>query len=138
VETESGDVSSLSGLLLEQAPDALIFADLKGIIRLWNAAAERLFGFAASEVIGSSLDVIIPERFRQAHWRGFDRAIAEGTTKYAGQALVTRAVQKEGRTLYVELAFALPRDGAGEVVGVLASARDGTERYLAGRQRSAQ
>ena len=133
--TEPLEVSSLSGLLIEQAPDALILADLKGNIQLWNAAAERIFGYAAGEVMGSSLDVIIPERFRAAHWRGFDRAIAQRSTKYAGQALVTRAAHKEGRTLYVELAFSLLRNAAGEVVGVLASARDGTERYLASRQK---
>lgn len=130
------EVTSLSNLLLEQAPDALIFADLKGVIRLWNAAAERLFGYSAPEVLGGSLDVIIPERFRQTHWRGFDRAIAQGSTRYSGQVLITRAAHKDGRALYVELAFALPRNEAGELVGVLASARDGTERYLASKQQA--
>ena len=43
--------------------DALIFADCEGRIRVWNGAAEALFGFPASAAIGQSLDLIIPERF---------------------------------------------------------------------------
>jgi PAS domain S-box-containing protein len=132
---ELDDEPGLSGLLLEQAPDALIYADLTGTVRLWNASAERLFGFARSEVLGGSLDVIIPERFREAHWRGFERAIGAGSTQYAGRALTTRAIHKDGRALYVELTFSLPRDAGGKVIGVLAVARDGTERHLSERSR---
>jgi PAS domain S-box-containing protein len=118
-------------LLFQQAPDALIFADREGAIRLWNAGAERIFGYTAVEVVGGSLDVIIPERFREAHWRGFRRAIDAGDTKYAGRALTTRALHQEGRTLYVDLMFALIRDAGGAVIGVLATGRDSTESYLA-------
>ena len=52
--------------ILAQVPDAIIFADRDGVIRLWNRGAEVLFGFPAADVIGSNLDVIIPEQFRQA------------------------------------------------------------------------
>ena len=54
-------------LLFDQSPDASIIASRDGVIRLWNARAERIFGYRSGEVIGSSLDVIIPERFRQSH-----------------------------------------------------------------------
>ena len=118
-------------LLFEQSPDALILADPKGAIRLWNASAAGLFGYAAQDVLGGSVDVIIPERFRAPHWRGFERALATGTTKYAGRALTTRALHRDGRKLYVELTFALVRDAVGGVSGVLAAARDCTETYLA-------
>ncbi|HYC45570.1 MAG TPA: PAS domain S-box protein [Burkholderiales bacterium] len=118
-------------LLFEQSPDACIFADRNGAIRLWNAAAERVFGYAAPEVLGGSLDVIIPERFRAAHWRGFQQAIDSGSTKYAGRALTTRAVHKDGRSLYVDMTFALLKDRDGAVLGALAVTRDCTEAYLA-------
>ncbi len=131
--TKRDDESVHFDLLFEQAPDALIFADVEGTIRLWNANAEALFGYARSEAIGQSLDLIIPERFRAAHWRGFERAITAKETRYHGRVLTTRAAHKDGRKLYVELGFALPRNAAGELIGVLASARDGTERYLAGK-----
>jgi len=89
-------------------------------------------------VVGQSLDIIIPERLRDAHWRGFDRSLASGETKYAGQVMTTRAEHKDGRRLYVELSFAMLKDEAGRVSGALAAGRDGTERYLADRARRAQ
>src|SRR4030095_4250400 len=56
--------------LVHAAGDAIIVADVEGLIVLWNPAAERLFGFTAAEAVGHSLDLIIPERFRARHWRG--------------------------------------------------------------------
>src|SRR6185436_106358 len=91
--------------VVEQAPDVMIYADREGAIRIWNRAAERMFGYAAAEVLGSNLDVIIPERFRAAHWAGFDKALETGATKYEGRALTTRSVHKDGSKLYVDLTF---------------------------------
>jgi nitrogen fixation/metabolism regulation signal transduction histidine kinase len=54
--------------IVEQAWEAVIFADRAGLIRIWNRGAEALFG----EAIGASLDIIVPEKFRSAHWSGFD------------------------------------------------------------------
>ena len=64
--------------IVEQASDAIIFADRQGVIRLWNPAAEAVFGYAADEAIGQSLDLIIPERLRKAHWKAFHEAIEGG------------------------------------------------------------
>jgi PAS domain S-box-containing protein len=117
-------------VLVEQAPDALIYADAQGAIRIWNRRAEQMFGYAAAEALGQSLNIIIPERLRAAHWRGFEAALASRQTKYAGRVLTTRSVHKEGRILYVDLSFALVEDASGTVLGALATARDSTERYL--------
>ena len=57
--------------IVEQAPDAIIFVDHGGAIQVWNHGAETVFGYAAAEVLGKSLNVIIPERLRNAHWEGF-------------------------------------------------------------------
>lgn len=115
-------------MLVEQAPDATIFADLEGIIRTWNPAAERIFGFTAADAVGQTLDIIIPESLREAHWTGYDRALAAGDTKYRGQALPTKATRADGSTIYVELSFAIVhgRDG---VIGAMAQARDISERF---------
>lgn len=121
--------SNLQELLIEQSPDAVIFADSAGIIRVWNAAAERIFGFTKSAALGANLNIIIPERFREAHWRGFKRALAERTTKYAGQSLPTKAVRSDGTQIYVELTFAIVIDAKGDVLGALAHARDITKRF---------
>ncbi|HJM88665.1 MAG TPA: PAS domain S-box protein [Dehalococcoidia bacterium] len=115
--------------VVEQGPDAVIFADRDGVIRIWNAAAERIFGQTREQAIGQRLDLIVPERFRDQHWEGYERALGDGETKYAGQSLPTRALRGGGEQFYVELSFAIVRGDGGEVVGALATARDITERF---------
>ncbi|MBE0620176.1 MAG: PAS domain S-box protein [Burkholderiales bacterium] len=115
--------------IVAQAPDAFIFTDKLGAIRLWNRGAEAIFGYTAAEVLGNGLDVIIPERFRRAHWEGFRKAIETGRTKHDRQVLTTRSMHKDGSTLYVDLSFGLIRDEAGAIAGALAVGRDCTARY---------
>ena len=122
---------SLCQAIVEQAPEAIIFADRDGAIRLWNHGAENVFGHMAADVMGQSLDIIIPERLRKAHWDGFNRAINTGKQKYVNRVLSTRSMHKNGAKLYVDLSFALVRDETGTVVGALAVGRDCTARYLA-------
>ena len=121
--------SNLAETLIEQSPDAMVFVNTAGIIRVWNSAAERIFGFSQSATLGASVNIIIPERFREAHWQGFRRAIAERSTKYQGQVLSTRSVRSDGTRIYVELSFAVILDAEGEVLGVLAHGRDITKRF---------
>ena len=116
--------------IVEQTPDAIIFADCDGMIRVWNRGAETVFGFSAAEVIGSSLDVIIPERFRRAHWEGFHQAIERGHTQHGGQVRTTRSIHKLGHTLYVDLSFGLVKSSAGSVIGSVVVGRDCGARYL--------
>ena len=52
----------LASWLVEQSPDATIYSDKEGHIRLWNAAAEKMFGLSAEQALGQSLDIIIPEK----------------------------------------------------------------------------
>ena len=124
--------------IFEQAPVALILADREGRILAWNHGAASLFGFDAREAIGQSLDMIIPEHLRDAHWKGFDRSLASGETRYAGRVMTTRAVHKDGRKLYVDFSFSMLKDAQGQVTGALAAGRDGTERFLAERARRAR
>ena len=133
-EIEPGSSAALHEAIVNGAPDAIVFADAAGHVRVWNASAEALFGYTAAEVLGGSLDPIIPERLRAAHWRGFQTALESGATKYSGQTMTTRAVHKDGRKLYVALTFSLLRDGSGRTVGAIASARDATAAYLAERE----
>lgn len=119
----------LANWLVEQSPDATIYSDKEGHIRLWNAAAAKMFGFSVEEVLGQSLDIIIPERFRRMHWRGFDAAIAAGVTKHSGKPMATKALRADGSEFYTEMGFALIFNDQGEVVGTVAQARDITERY---------
>ena len=127
---------SLDAKILEDAADALIFSDRFGVIARWNHASSVLFGFSAEEAIGGSLDIIIPEHLRAAHWQGFQAAIASGAMKLAGQPTLTRALHKSGRKLYIEMTFALVKDSGGEVLGAVAMARDVSERIE--RERAAK
>ena len=120
--------SPLAERVLACMMEAVIHADRQGLIALWNPAAETMFGFSAAEAIGQSLDIIIPERLREAHWRGFHAAIASGRTRLNGRPTVTRALHKSGATLYVEMSFAMVCATSGEVIGSVAVARDATER----------
>ncbi|HKM37902.1 MAG TPA: PAS domain S-box protein [Thiopseudomonas sp.] len=119
----------LAGWLVEQSPDATIYSDKEGHIRLWNAAAAKMFGFSLEQALGQSLDIIIPERLRRMHWRGFDAAIAAGVTKHSGKPMATKALRADGSEFYTEMGFALIFNDQGEVVGTVAQARDITERY---------
>ncbi|HTH44335.1 MAG TPA: PAS domain S-box protein [Oxalicibacterium sp.] len=123
----------LPSLLVEQTSDAIIFADKGGTIRLWNHGAERIFGHAAADVIGGSLDIIIPEKLLAAHNTGFGNAMSSGTMKYVNKVLTTRSMRKDGATIYVDMSFDMIRDAAGNILGALAIARDSTERYTAER-----
>jgi PAS domain S-box-containing protein len=130
VEIGNAD-SNLFQAIVEQTSEAIIFSDREGAIRLWNNGAEIIFGFAAAEVMGQSLDVIIPEHLRKAHWDGFRRAIDNGTTKYGGRVLTTPSVHKNGNKLYVDLSFCIIKDRANLVIGALAIGRDSTARHQA-------
>lgn len=123
-------VSSLGELIVEHTADALIYSNRDGIIERWNPAAASMLGYSAAEACGQSLDLIIPEPLRAAHWRGFDAAMQNGSTRLHGRPTVTRAAHKSGQTLYVEMSFALVSDEAGKVIGSVAMARDVTERFL--------
>ena len=96
------DFSDLAERILDSAGDAIIFADGAGAIRRWSRAAAALFGFAAEEALGKSLEIIIPDHLRAAHWRGFDAAINSGALRLEGRPTLTRATHKSGRKLYVE------------------------------------
>ncbi len=121
-------VLQLGELIVEQTADAIIYSNQQGMIERWNAAATAMFGYTATEALGQSLDLIIPEHLRAAHWRGFNAAIASGTTRLHGRPTLTRALHKSDRKLYVEMSFALVADVTGAVLGSVAMVRDVTDR----------
>ena len=115
--------------ILDQVADAVICINHSGAIIRWNPACTTLFGFSTEEALGQSVDLIIPEHLRAAHWSGFDTAMAMGVTKLHGRPTLTRALHKSGRKLYVEMTFAIVKgDTESEVLGAVAVARDVTER----------
>ena len=119
--------------LVEVPADAVIVAGRSGAVRFWNPVAERLFGFTEAEALGNSLDLIVPERFREPHWAGYNRTMATGQSRYAHDVLRVPAVHKDGRPLSIAFTVWLLYGPQGNVTGILAVIRDETTRFAEGR-----
>ncbi len=111
------------------AADAIIAAGADGKIVFWNSAAARIFGFAADEALGQSLDLIIPERFRARHWEGYRQVMATGTTKYQSEVLRVPALHKDGKALSIAFSVTLLDSLDGQGRTIVAIVRDETARW---------
>ena len=120
--------------LVAAAGDGIVASDASGAIVLWNAAAQRIFGFSAAEALGQSLDLIIPERQRQRHWDGYDKTMRTGQTRYGADVLRVPALSKDGRPLSIAFTVALLHDADGNVSAIVAIVRDETTRWAEERQ----
>lgn len=119
----------LAAAVLSARSDAIVAADREGIISFWNPGAERILGYSASEAVGRSLDLIIPERLRQRHWAGYSAVIESGKSRYGeSDVLSVPAVRKDGATISVEFTV-VPLQTAGRMVGMAAVMRDVTARF---------
>jgi len=116
--------------IVEGSPDAVVLGDAEGVIRLWNGAAEAMFGFSAAEAIGRSMDIIIPERLRVRHWDGYRKVMATGVSRYGhGDLLAVPAITKDGRIISIEFTIQMLTGVAGEILGPVATIRDVTKRF---------
>ena len=122
------DLTSLSTKILTLAPDAIMFADRDGIIRLWNHGAERIFGCSSDQAIGQSLDLIIPEKLRERHWEGYNKTMVTGETRYGTEMLAVPAMHQDGSRMSTEFSIVMLKDDDGKPLGVAAIMRDITER----------
>jgi PAS domain S-box-containing protein len=116
--------------LVQESPDIIMMADLNGIIRYWNRGAEQIFGYAASEAVGQSLDLIIPENLRERHWEGYNRVMASGVTKYTTGLLSSPGVKRDGSRVSLEFSMILLKDDTGGMQGCGTVMRDVTARWL--------
>jgi PAS domain S-box-containing protein len=115
--------------IVNEAQDAIIFANRAGQIELWNSGAVSIFGYSAEEAIGQSLDLIIPEKLRTRHWEGYRRVMATGSTRYGRELLAVPAIRKDGVRISVEFTIVLVRSSDGELLGSAAIVRDVTARW---------
>src|SRR5918912_2154624 len=132
--TEPQGSEALSGALaraiLGTASDAVIAADRDGVITFWNPGAERIFGHPAGGAVGQSLDLIIPERLRAAHWRGFREVMRTGRSRYgAGDLLSVPGIRRDGRRISLEFTVVPVQDAEGRTAGIAAILRDVTARF---------
>jgi PAS domain S-box-containing protein len=99
---------------------AVVFADADGVVRYYSAGAERLFGHAPADVIGRSLDVIVPPKFREKHWAGFHRAVATGTSPGSGGKTNIPVLCRDGEVRPFPGTFHFLTDAHGAGVGAIA------------------
>jgi len=83
--------------------DALIAINHAGVVISWNRAAALIFGYSEDEMIGQSLHVIIPERFRQPHDQGLERVGSGGEQRVIGHAVELAGLRKDGSEFPIEL-----------------------------------
>jgi PAS domain S-box-containing protein len=114
--------------IVDAMPEAVVYADREGIIRLWNRGAETIFGYRRQDVLGHTLDVIIPERWRARHWDGYRAVMRTGVTRYGRELLAVPASRSDGTRISIEFSIMLPRDASGQVLGAVAIVRDVTAR----------
>ena len=126
--------------IIENSPVAVIYADEKGIVRIWNKGAEEIFGWTEQEMLGQSMDPIIPEKYRARHWKGYARTMKSGETHYGRERLAVPAITKDGDTISIEFNIVLLKSRDGNVAGIAALLSDVTVRrqeYIAMRKRIA-
>jgi PAS domain S-box-containing protein len=114
--------------ITESASDAIVCIDSSGLIFFWNSAASALFGFTGAEVIGTNIEVIIPEQHVQAHRHGMNRALTTGQYHVIGKTVELIGKRKDGLIFPIELSLSAWKTEAGQFFGGII--RDITERKL--------
>ena len=107
-QTRDAAESSFSGLL-ETIPDAVIVVDERGLICVANAHMERLFGYRREEMLGQSVDILVPERFRSSHKGHRNCFFANPSFRSMGQGAQLAARRKDGSEFPTQISLGLLR-----------------------------
>jgi PAS domain S-box-containing protein len=124
---ESDLLSHRLAAIVDNSDDAIIGKDLNSIVTSWNQGAERIFGYAAQEMIGISIKRIIPQD-RQSEE---DEILARLKGGNRVDHFETIRVTKDGREIHVSLTISPIKDSSGKIIGASKIARDITGRKLA-------
>lgn len=110
--------------IVESSNDAIIGETLTGIITSWNKSAERIYGYAAEEVVGRSVRMLAPRERENEAEKILDRTKRGEMIEH----LETLRIRKDGQQIHVSLMVSPIRDVLGKIVGASATARDITQR----------
>jgi two-component system sensor kinase FixL len=90
--------------ILDTVPDAMVVIDERGVMHSFSSAAERLFGYSASEVLGKNVKMLMPSPYRENHDAYIERYLATGERRIIGIGRVVVGERKGGSTFPMELA----------------------------------
>jgi PAS domain S-box-containing protein len=90
----------------ETASDAIVSADRRGNVVLWNRAAELMFGYTAEEALGRPLTVLMPDQFHAGHSAAIDRVLSSGVSRRTGLPIALTGRRKGGSEFPLELSLA--------------------------------
>lgn len=124
------DQTALLSAIVDSSTDAIISKRLDGVVLTWNAAAERLFGWAPGEIIGQSVRRLIPDN-RQSEEDELIRRIERGENIKSFETVRQR---KDGTLVDISVTISPVRDPSGRIFGASKIARDITERKAAEQQ----
>jgi PAS domain S-box-containing protein len=127
VRTQADLVSRRLAAIVDNSDDAIVGKDLSSIITSWNQGAQRIFGYTAEEMIGTSIKRLIPADRQDEE----DKILARLRRGERVDHFETIRVTKDGRELHVSLTISPIKDAGGNVVGASKIARDITDRKLA-------
>jgi PAS domain S-box-containing protein len=113
--------------IVESSEDAIVSKTLEGVITSWNAAAERLYGYTAEEVVGRHISTVVPEDLRP-QLEEIDATLRRGEKI---NHLETVRLRKDGTRVEVAVSISPVRDSTGRTVGAANIARDITARRRA-------
>ena len=116
--------------IVESSEDAIVSKDLNGVITSWNAGAERIFGYTASEAVGKSITMLIPPDHLDEEPRLLER-IRRGERL---QHYETVRRRKDGSLIDISLTLSPIRNADGRIVGASKIARDNSERKMADKR----
>jgi PAS domain S-box-containing protein len=105
---------------MTESAAALVFAEPSGVIRIWNSAAESLFGHRAAEAIGQTLDLIVPPDYRGRHWEGYRAAMAAADGNIDHSSFDIPALRRDGTIIRVEVRLLVVHDSRNRVAGAMA------------------
>jgi diguanylate cyclase (GGDEF)-like protein/PAS domain S-box-containing protein len=108
----------------ETSPNACVCTDEGGLVTFWNGGAENTFGYSAAEIVGRSIEAIIPERFQPAHREGLRRAAS--ADNFHGRNVELTGLHRDGREFPVEGSLSTWMEGGRRQFGALM--RDISER----------